>query len=212
VYGFNDSAELDEESLVGPSFPYAISKLMGERAIQCLTDDSFRPIILRKGTVIGWSPKMRYDLAANTMVKTAYTQGKITVNNPSLWRPFIDVKDVAMAYVRALDADPALSGVFNIAYDNFTIGRLADDVAAALRDFEIHVPVETFRRHDLRSYRVSTRKAREILDFHAEVSIKQSVAEVVEHVLSGENSDFDNPIYTNVQWMTMKLAEGVPLG
>jgi nucleoside-diphosphate-sugar epimerase len=150
---------------------------------------------------------MRYDLAANVMVKTALTQKKIVVHNPSLWRPFVDVKDVAVAYVRALDAAPALTGVFNIAHDNFTIGRLADAVATTLKEYGIRVPVETERRQDLRSYRVSLRKAYDVLDFRTAISMEESVKIMLDHILSNEQADFDNPIYTNVEWLRMNMVK-----
>jgi nucleoside-diphosphate-sugar epimerase len=211
VYGLNDAAEVDEDHPVSPRFPYAVSKLMAERALLCLADETFHPIILRKGTVVGWSPRMRYDLAANVMLKTALTQSKILVHNPSLWRPFIDVRDVASAYVRALDADPALQGVFNIALDNFTIGRLADAVAATLRERGILVPVEIERRRDLRSYRVSLRKAQEVLDFRASISMEESVGVMLDHITRDEQADFENLIYTNVEWLRANIASLNPL-
>lgn len=211
VYGLNDSTEVDESQAVTPHFPYAVSKLMAERALLCLADESFHPIILRKGTVVGWSPRMRYDLAANVMVKTALTEKKIVIHNPSLWRPFIDVRDVAVAYLRALDADESLSGIFNIARDNFTIGRLADAVAATLKESGICVPVEIHRRQDFRSYRVSLRKAQEMLDFRAAHSMEESVRAVLDHVLAKEQADFDNLIYTNVEWLRMNIATLNPL-
>ena len=62
VYGKDDSEPFGEERPTSPSFPYAISKLMAERMLACLTDDQFRPIVLRMGTVVGWSPRMRFDL------------------------------------------------------------------------------------------------------------------------------------------------------
>lgn len=211
VYGLNDAAEVDEDHPVSPRFPYAVSKLMAERALLCLADETFHPIILRKGTVVGWSPRMRYDLAANVMLKSALTQGRITVHNPSLWRPFIDVRDAAGAYVRALDADPALEGVFNIARDNFTIGRLADAVAATLKARGILVPVEIQRRQDLRSYRVSLRKAHEALDFRAAISMEESVAAMLDHITRDEQADFENLIYTNVEWLRANIGSLNPI-
>ena len=211
VYGLNDSAEVDEDHPVSPRFPYSVSKLMAERALLCLADDDFHPIILRKGTVVGWSPRMRYDLAANVMVKTALTEKKIVVHNPSLWRPFIDVKDVAVAYVRALDADPSLTGIFNVARDNFTIGRLADAVASTLKEHGIYVPVEIHRLEDVRSYRVSLRKAQEVLDFRASISMEESVRVMLDRILADEQADFDNLIYTNVEWLRMNIASLNPM-
>src|SRR2546427_5808884 len=118
VYGRDESGPLNEEHATNPPFPYAISKLMAERLLDCLTDDRFRPIILRKGTVVGWSPRMRFDLVVNAMVKTALVQRKIVVHNPTLWRPLIDVEDACEAYVCALDAPLAVTGVFTISNPN----------------------------------------------------------------------------------------------
>src|SRR5438067_12304715 len=124
------SGTLHAEHPVAPRFPYAISKVMAERMLTCLTDDWFRPIMLSKGTVVGWSPRMRFDLVTNTMVKTALSHEIIAVHNPTLWRPLIDVEDAADAYVCALDAPLEVTGVFNISHFNFTLAELATTVAS----------------------------------------------------------------------------------
>ena len=68
-----------------------------------LADDDFKPICLRKGTVGGWSPRMRFDLVVNTMTKYALTTGELTVNNPNLWRPLIDIRDVIQSYIKSIE-------------------------------------------------------------------------------------------------------------
>src|SRR6202023_2305191 len=132
VYGKDDSQVFTEERMTTPTFPYAISKLMAERLLECLTDERFRPIVLRKGTVVGWSPRMRFDLVTNTMVKTALTEGRIVIHNPDLWRPLIDVEDASGAYLSAIDADPAVTGVFNVATRNYRLAELGAIVADEL--------------------------------------------------------------------------------
>jgi nucleoside-diphosphate-sugar epimerase len=209
VYGLADKSIVDEETIAQPRFPYGISKLMAERSLECLADDEFRPIMLRKGTVVGWSPRMRFDLVVNTMIKTALTQKKITVHNPSLWRPLLDVQDAAEAYLRAVDADEDVSGTFNIAYDNFTIGRLADEVAEALREFDIDVSLEIQKRRDVRSYRVSTQKAVEVLDYHPRVSMKDSAREIIRNLVTDGHIDLENPKYVNVEWMKLTMENGL---
>ena len=114
VYGYTKNKTLTEDSNVKPSFAYGISKLQCERGIMILEDDNFKPILFRKGTVGGWSPKMRYDLVINTMLMTAVTKNKITVNSPKLWRPLIDIRDVIQGYKKAIDCDDNISGVFNL--------------------------------------------------------------------------------------------------
>src|SRR6202007_935883 len=87
VYGYTENELYDETRSVGSAYPYGISKLQGEQAALQLADDNFSVISLRKGTISGYSPRMRLDLIINTMFKTALRDGVITVNNPTIWRP-----------------------------------------------------------------------------------------------------------------------------
>ena len=129
VYGYTADKLISEVSTsLYPQFPYGISKLAAERAILNLKDENFKPIALRKGTVGGWSPRMRFDLVVNAMTKSALVDKKIIVNNPNIWRPIIDIRDVVKAYIRAIESSHDVTGVYNISQDNYTIGRLADEI------------------------------------------------------------------------------------
>ncbi len=103
---------------------YGISKLQGEQAATQLADDDFSVIALRKGTVSGYSPRMRFDLIINTMFRNAVRENVITVNNPSIWRPILSIEDAATAYIRAVEANYKLSGIFNVASGNYTVGEV----------------------------------------------------------------------------------------
>ena len=81
VYGYTKNRTLNENSRIKPSYAYGISKLQCEKGVITLEDNDFKPILFRKGTVGGWSPKMRYDLVVNTMLKTALTENKIVELN-----------------------------------------------------------------------------------------------------------------------------------
>ena len=120
--GHTKNKTLNEKSKVKPSYAYGISKLQCEKGITILEDNNFKPILFRKGTVGGWSPKMRFDLVVNTMLMTALTKKKITINSPKLWRPLINIKDVIQAYELAIEADLDITGVYNISGGNYTIG------------------------------------------------------------------------------------------
>ena len=90
VYGYTENELYDETRPVSSSYPYGISKLQGEQAAMQLVDDDFSVISLRKGTISGYSPRMRFDLIINTMFKSAMKNHVITVNNPSIWRPILE--------------------------------------------------------------------------------------------------------------------------
>jgi len=189
IYGYTVGKSMTEDEPVSPQFPYAISKLSGEKSVLSLEDDNFRPIALRKGTLYGWSPRMRLDLVVNTMMKFALTEGVINVHNPALWRPLVSIQDAAQAYIRALEADPDITGIFNVSYDNFTIGRVGDEVKSALKKRGYNVQLNLQNRPDLRNYKVDNSKAKRLLDFTARVDIPTAVDDILDHI--GDPTDFD---------------------
>lgn len=85
VYGYTDNELFDEARPVSSSYLYGISKLLGEQAVMNLLDKDFSVISLRKGTVSGYSPRMRLGLIINTMFKNGVGKREITENNPSIW-------------------------------------------------------------------------------------------------------------------------------
>lgn len=201
VYGFTSDELFDEESSANCSYPYGISKLQGERAALQLADSGFSVIALRQGTVCGYSPRMRFDLIVNTMFKCARQDQKITVNNPNIWRPILDVRDTARAFVNALEVDSEVSGVFNVAYDNFTvgdIGRMVHAQVSALTNVDIELVIDDV--DDMRNYRVTTQKARDVLSFQPKHSIEDIVSKLHEHV--EEYGDFSDSAFYNIQVFT----------
>src|SRR5438067_679910 len=186
-----------------------MSKLMAERMLGCITDGQFRPIILRKGTVVGWSPRMRFDLVTNSMVKSAVTERKIVIHNPRLWRPLIDVEDAARAYLAALEADVGITGIFNIATRNYNVHELAQTVRGALIDYDMSVELEVQHQEGLRSYRVRTEKAKAVLHFQPTKSMVTTVREIMDHLTAGSVGHLDDPRFYNIRQMELLTAHGV---
>ena len=182
VYGYTVNKLYDEEAPVTCHYPYGISKLQGERGVMQLQDEAFSAIALRQGTVNGYSPRMRFDLIVNTMYKCALQDGLITVNNPSIWRPLIDVRDTAMAFLRAVQAADEISGVFNVAYDNFTVGQVADmvkDEVESLTGRKVLIEVKAVR--DFRNYKVCCDRARTLLGFLPKYSVTHTIQDLHHH-------------------------------
>ncbi len=207
----NESADvlLDESSDVNPHAAYSSSKREAEKLLLGMVSDNFCPVILRKGTVYGFSPRMRYDLVVNTFVKSALATGKITLHyGGEMWRPLVDVRDVARAYIACLEApeEKVRGQVFNVSFHNIRISELGLRVRAALHasghDAEI---VPDYGYQGVRSYRVSAAKIQRVLDFQPKVSIEESVKDLVKQIKAYGYTDFDNPKYYNIRWM--KLLE-----
>jgi nucleoside-diphosphate-sugar epimerase len=166
VYGYTVDELYDESSPTTCSYPYGISKLQGENGVMQLADEKFSVISLRQGTVCGYSDRMRFDLVVNTMFKNALMHGEITVNNPSIWRPIFHIQDACTAYIRAIQAPDNISGIFNVASDNYTLGQIGDVVSvemSKLLDKEIKVHINDVK--DFRNYKVSIQHAKLTLGF-----------------------------------------------
>ncbi|MGA2030823.1 MAG: SDR family oxidoreductase [Thermoguttaceae bacterium] len=198
VYGYTVNQLYDEESPATCGYPYGISKLQGERGVMQLRDETFSTIALRQGTVCGYSPRMRFDLIVNTMYKSAVCDGVITINNPSIWRPILDVRDTSMAFLRAIQADLSISGVFNVAFGNFTVGQIGDIVreeVEALLQRRIKICIKNIQ--DFRNYKVTCDRARLMLGFLP----KYSIADIVDslHSRHATYGDLSNPDYNNIR-------------
>jgi len=204
VYGYTENELYDETKPVSSVYPYGISKLQGEQAVMNLADDNFSVIALRKGTASGYSPRMRLDLIINTMFAHAIRDGEITVHNPSIWRPIISIEDAATAYVRAIEANERISGIFNVASGNYTVGEAADQVKTEIEeqlDRRVRLNINHF--NDVRNYKVSIEKARNVLSFHPHHCIRSIVQNLIQNM--DKFSDWDNVLYSNI--LTFKALE-----
>jgi nucleoside-diphosphate-sugar epimerase len=211
VYGYTDNELFDETRPVSSSYPYGISKLQGEQAVMNLMDDNFSVISLRKGTVSGYSPRMRLDLIINTMFKNGVRNREITVNNPSIWRPILSIEDAANAYVRAIEASDRISGTFNVASGNYTVGEVGDLVKMAIEEhLGISIRLTIHHKKDFRNYKVSIEKAENTLSFHPNHGVKCIVKNLIENM--EKFSDWDNPQYYNIETLKQLSTNGERLG
>jgi nucleoside-diphosphate-sugar epimerase len=198
VYGYTVNEVYDESRPAVSSYPYGISKLQGEQAVMSLLDDHFSVVALRKGTISGYSPRMRLDLIVNTMFRTAMHEGVIRIDNPSIWRPILAMEDAITAYIRAIEAHESISGIFNIASGNYTVGDVGDLVKAEIESL-LGVRVGLLIRHaqDFRNYKVGCEKAKDLLSFHPQHDVRAIVRQLIAE--RSKFSDWENPSYYNIR-------------
>ncbi len=204
----------DETSEVHPRAAYAVSKFEAERQLLAMAGGDFCPIILRKGTVFGYSPRMRFDLVVNTFVRDALVNGTITLfRGGEMWRPLVDVRDVARAYITCLAAnEAAVNGqIFNVANCNMRISELALRVRATLRELGVGVDVNPdYAYRGVRSYRVSTQKIERALGFKAVVSVEDAVRDLVTRLRGRRADELSHPKFENLRWLrVLEEAESI---
>lgn len=207
VYGYTVNELYDETRPVASAYPYGISKLQGEQAVMNLVDDRFSVIALRKGTISGYSPRMRLDLIVNTMFRTALQERMIRINNPSIWRPILAMEDAISAYVRVIEAHESISGIFNVASGNYTVGEVGDLVKAEI-ELQLGTKINLEIRHlqDFRNYKVSIDKSKNVLSFHPQHDVRGIVRQLISEM--DRFSDWENPAYYNIR-VFRELESGI---
>jgi len=198
VYGYTENELYDEDSPAVSNYPYGISKLQGEQAVLQMVDENFSVICLRQGTVSGYSPRMRLDLIVNTMFKSAILTNEINVHNPAIWRPILGISDAVTAYIRAIESDNHISGLFNVASGNYTVGEVADLVKNSINtkmNKDITLNIE--HRQDYRNYKVSINRAKNILSFKPRSDIDDIVQDLI--INFDKFDDLKKKTYYNIE-------------
>jgi nucleoside-diphosphate-sugar epimerase len=168
VYGRRlrtDGPATEDSGVMGNS-PYGLSKYMAEIGCESASQYGVEVINFRMGTVSGYSPRMRFDLLINRMVKDAIVSGTISIFDGSTQRPILDMRDLVVAYELAAMTSK-LSGVFNLHSSNVDIRQVASVVQKAvsahtgrsIKLIDMGIP-------DVRSYTCSSTKASAMFGFH----------------------------------------------
>lgn len=197
VYGYTHNSTFTEEDVAISNYPYGVSKLQGERSLLALADENFSVVCFRQGTVSGYSPRMRLDLALNTMFKNALSKGKITLSNPKIWRPILGLNDLCDAYLLAINSNLQKGEVINISSFNTTIGELAHEVKSFIQQqYGLEIKITNQNVHDYRNYKVSTDKALQLLNYEPKQDAHSIVLDL--HDTVDKYSSFDDERFYNI--------------
>ncbi len=197
----------DETAAIEPRAAYATSKHYGEQALQALIDDGLCPAILRNGTVFGYSPRMRFDLVVNTFVKDALLREELFLHGGGwMWRPLVDVRDVADALICVLEApaDLVRGEVFNVLHSNYQIRELAMLVAGSVQLLGRNVRLTDMPAPKLtRDYECSNHKLSQRLGFTPCRSVVEAVSEMLAAIDVDDRSMLTDPRYYNIRWLEL---------
>ena len=204
----------DETAPIEPRAAYATSKRYGEQALLKLADKGLCPVLLRNGTVYGYSPRMRFDLVVNTFVKDALLNGRLSLHGGGwMWRPLVDIRDVADAMTAAYEApaDTVRGEIFNVVHSNYQIRELAMIVAGSV---QLHtgtpIELEEVPAPKLnRNYECANAKLSTTLGFIPRLSVLEAVSDLLDKLDPNDRTRLTDPRAYNIRWLEL-LAELKP--
>ena len=205
-HSYNSSDAIkDEHSTTAPTAPYSLTKFLAEQALLDLVDDSFCPVILRKGTIYGPSPRMRYDLVVNSFTKDAFVNRRLTVHSGGrMWRPLLHIEDAVDAYVACLTAPPELirGQIYNVLTANCRVLDLAKEVRRIIEHTKrVQVELDVQEVGVTRSYRVNGEKFQSTFGFQPKGTIAHAVSAMWDELEDGK--DPTREIYYNIKWLEL---------
>lgn len=211
IYGKADDRALREDDAFSPVSVYAESKIVAERGISELADESFSPAFLRNSTAYGDSPMLRIDLVVNNLLACAVAKGDIRImSDGTPWRPLIHCKDIARAFIAFLEAprDAIHGQAVNVGSDaeNYQVRDVADIVRQLVPGATIVYTGEIGK--DPRDYRVDFNRLGGLLpDFRLEYTLAAGMegllAQFYDHRFSA--SDFDGDQFVRLRTLRHRL-------
>lgn len=198
VYGAAEG-EIDEEGKVNPLTVYASSKIKAERSLKDMALSAWSPVILRNGTLFGYSHRMRFDLVVNIFSLYSALRKEIKIFGDGLqWRPFLHVSDCARAFIFFAERHDLQHLFYNIAHENLRVADVAErfqKIVPALRVTRLESSDE-----DRRDYRVSTARMR-MEGFNTRIGIEMGAEEMIDAIITGLISDPESIFHRNAKWL-----------
>ena len=201
--GKRPKEEFNELSELNCQAPYPKSKKAAEDYLMEQEDDKFKPISLRKGTIYGLSPKMRYDLVLNTFVKDAYTKGEIKLHaGGELFRPILSLTEAIDTYKKMIEEPIEKVGgeIFNVVGQNIKIKDLAFIVYKTIlekRNKAIKLDIWRYKDGVIRSYKVNSDKLNNYIPERNKQAIEEAILEIWDDLVL--SYDPEDPIYYNIK-------------
>lgn len=189
---------------------YGVSKYMAEIGVIQQANNNMEVINFRMGTVCGFSPRMRFDLIINAMVKDALVYRKIKVNDPVAERPILDIRDAVRAYSLAIDEDLEMPKsrqiTVNLVSENIVVLDMAKMIRSRVKTrFGFSPVIEVKNEIDIRSYVASSEAAKVWLGFSPEYSASDTIDYCINKFNRSSNPEAD--IFYNIKTLKKLMAE-----
>jgi nucleoside-diphosphate-sugar epimerase len=217
VAGDVNVEQMTEGLPVAPTANYSKTKRLAEIELLRVAEQQphFCPTMLRKGTIFGLAPRMRFDLVVNVFVLHAWRNRLLKVNGSGeVWRPLLHIRDAVDAYLHLLSSptEKIRGEAFNLVHKNYRILELAHWIAEILeqhRGVEVQVKRNRSSGDGLRSYYVDGEKITNALGFRPDRGVAQAALEIWDALERGEFGDEpeNDPRFFNIRWLKETVAK-----
>ena len=190
-YGVGEAGKFcTEETPIRPVSLYGRDKVEVEHT---LLERHPSSISLRLATVFGMSPRMRLDLLVNDFTYRAYTDRFIVLFESHFKRNFLHVRDVASAFLHAIDNFGTMKGqIYNVGLSDANLSKLelCHQIQKHLPSFVIHES-NIGNDPDRRDYIVSNDKI-ERTGYKPAFSLDQGIRELIKGFAMIRNTKYSN--------------------
>ncbi len=207
VYGIKKEKDVNEEVPLEPLTDYSKYKADCEKILQKYNSENFTTVVLRPATVCGYSKRQRLDVVVNILTNLAYHKKEISVFGGSQLRPNIHINDMAKVYEVLIKAPKSkISGeIFNAGYENNTVLELANKVKDVVGQ---DVNIKLTPTNDNRSYHISSKKIKKILNFESKFTITDAIIDLKKAFENGllPNALSDEKYFNIKKMQSIKLT------
>ena len=207
VYGVSEDPNVTEDHHRIPVSEYNKTKAYCEDQLVNYYSDDFSIVTIRPATICGYSPRLRLDLTVNILTNHAFHKGEITVFGGEQYRPNLHIEDMTDLYLQLLEEpnSKVSSQIFNAGYQNQRVMDIAQIVKNTIEDLYPERPPVSIKitpSDDIRSYRISTEKIQQLLNFKPRRNIQNAVVDLCKAFERNEFPDtFESTIFYNVKRM-----------
>jgi nucleoside-diphosphate-sugar epimerase len=211
VYGSAGDEFSTESSPLQPLTAYAQCKVLVERDVQPMADDTFSPTFLRNATAFGASPRQRFDLVVNDLAGHAWTEGVIRMDSDGRpWRPLVHILDISRAIACVLEAprDAIHGEIFNVGTNaqNYQIRQVAEIISETFPGCRLSIGDST---GDHRNYKANFDKIHERLpDFECRFDVARGAEQLLSvfRAVQMTTDVFESPSHTRIKQIQHLLA------